>query len=139
MRLSRPSGRAEWASVASTLITPDGTKIWARGEDGIRRLYPIDGGAPDIVKFVEPQDGVLSFAADGHGILVSRNGDGGSRQISRLDLLTGARTPVRVITPFRESLGNGGIGQLIIAPDGKSYVYGYGVTTSDLYLVKGLR
>jgi DNA-binding beta-propeller fold protein YncE len=125
--------------VSGGMVTPDGTMIWAKDADGVRRLYPMDGGAPEVVTFVEPSDGVIGFAADSHTVFVSRPGDGGSRQISRLDLTTGARTPVRVITPFRESLGNGGIGQLLMTPDGKSYVYGYGVTMSDLYLVKGLK
>jgi eukaryotic-like serine/threonine-protein kinase len=125
--------------VQSTLITPDGTKLWSKGDGGVRRLYPVDGSAPEVVKFVEAADGMLGFAADGHSVFVARTGDGGTAQISRLDLTNGTRTPIRVITPLRESLGNGGIGSILITPDGKSYVYGYGVTVSDLYLVKGLK
>jgi hypothetical protein len=57
----------------------------------------------------------------------------------RVDLTTGARTPVRTVMPLSESIGNGGVGQLLMTSDGAVYVQGYGVTQSDLFLVKGLR
>lgn len=62
------------------------------------------------------------------------------RQCScRIDLASGARTPVRQIAPPPESLGSGGIGLLRITPDGRGYAFGYHVTMADLYIVKGLK
>ena len=63
----------------------------------------------------------------------------GTQQVSRLNLETGARTPIRVITSPPETLGNGGASSIRITPDGRGYFYSYGVTLSDLYLVKGLK
>jgi len=117
-------------------ITPDGTKTVGRSADGQRKLYPIDsnGGAPEPIKVIEPADGVIRFTADGRGLVVRRLA-GGAVQIVRVDLATGARTPVRTITPQAGTA----VGQLLITADGSAYVYGYGVTHSDLFLIKGLK
>jgi hypothetical protein len=125
--------------VAGLLISPDGTKIAARDVDGQRKFFPIDGGAPEPVRGLDPADGVIRFTADGRGFFVRRLIADGVIQVSRVDPATGARTPVRQIAPLRESVGMGGIGQLLMTPDASAYVYGYGVTLSDLYLVKGLK
>lgn len=127
--------------VVGGLLTPDGTRVMVRGADGIRRLHPIDppGGEPEVVRHLEAQDGVIRFAADGRSLFVRRNLADGVVQILRVDLATGARTPVRTITPLPESLSLGGIGGLGLSADGTAYVYGYGVTHSDLFLVRGLK
>jgi len=57
-------------------------------------------------------------------------------EIIRVDLASGTRTPVRTMMPMP---GTGAIGQLLLTPDASGYVYGYGVTNSDLFLVKGLK
>jgi serine/threonine protein kinase len=127
--------------VVGGLLTPDGTRVVVRGPDGIRRLYRIDGGGgePEVIKHLEPQEGLIRFSADGRSVLVRRNQPGGVVQVARLDLATGTRTPVRTITPLPESVSQGGIGGLQMTADGAAYVYGYGVTHSDLFLVKGLK
>jgi len=127
--------------VVGGAFTPDGTKVLVRGPDGLRRLYPLNpkGGEPEVVKVLEPADGVIRFTTDGRALLVRRNQPGGVVSVVRLDLVTGARTPVRTISPLPEALNQGGIGQLQMTSDGSAYVYGYGVTNSDLFLVKGLK
>jgi sugar lactone lactonase YvrE len=125
--------------VTSTLLSPDGTKLLARNANGERMFFPIAGGAPEPIKGLDPAEGVVGFTADGRGLFIRRATADGVVQISRVDLATGARTPVRQVSPLRESLGMGGIGQVLMTPDARAYVYGYGVTFSDLYLVKGLR
>ena len=65
--------------------------------------------------------------------------DSGAVQVTQFDLETGKRTPVREIEPLPESAGMGGIGQLLISSDASTYVYGYGVRMSDLFLVKNLK
>ena len=121
-------------------VTPDGTRLVAR-ERGVRKLYPIDGkGEPQPLKFVDTTDNIVRFTADGSAALIRRppRADGGV-DVVRVDLTTGARTPVRTVMPLSESIGNGGVGQLLMTSDGAVYVQGYGVTQSDLFLVKGLR
>ncbi len=127
--------------VAGLLVTPDGTKILARDKDGQRKLFPIDPktGAPVSVPVLEPADAIIRFTADGRSIMARRAAGGGAVQVFKIDFATGARTPVRTISPLVESVGQGGIGQLLMNGDGSAYVYGYGVTHSDLFLVKGLK
>jgi eukaryotic-like serine/threonine-protein kinase len=135
-------------------ITPDGTQLLMRGPDGSRALTPlplvstgspVPGGATTAtavpVRGLEPADAVIRFTADGHGLLIRRRKvpNDGSWMVFRLDLATGVRTPVRTIAPLPESVANGGVGQVFMTADASAYVYGYGVTHSDLFLVKGLK
>jgi Tol biopolymer transport system component len=126
--------------VTGVLPTPDGTRVVAR-DKGVRKLYSIDGKRPpEIMKFVDATDGLLRFTADGGAALIRRPPDaGGGVDVVRVDLTTGARTPVRRVLPLPESAGSGGVQQLLITSDGAVYVEGYGVTQSDLFVVKGLR
>jgi serine/threonine protein kinase len=119
---------------AGTLVSPDGAVVVAG-----RQLYPIAGGDPRPITGLEPQDGIVRWTLDGRGLYLRRLLDSGVVQITQLDLATGRRTPVRQVAPLSESVGTGGIGQLLLTPDASAYVYGYGVTMSDLYLVKGLK
>jgi hypothetical protein len=45
----------------------------------------------------------------------------------------------RAGTPLPEAVTSGGVAQLLMTADGSAYVYGYGVTHSDLFVVRGLR
>jgi Tol biopolymer transport system component len=124
-----------------SLVTPDGTKVMGRDRAGERQLFPLDpkSGSPEPVRFVEPAEGVVRFTADGRGVLVRRQADTGAVQVTRVDLATGARTAIKTILPLPEAVSQGGVGQLLMTADGSAYVYGYGVTHSDLFLVKGLK
>jgi serine/threonine protein kinase/Tol biopolymer transport system component len=125
------------------LATPDGTQLVVRATDGSRSLMPLapSTGAAVPVKGLEPPDGIIRFTADGRSLLLRRRKvpNDGSWVIFRLDLATGLRTLVRTIAPLPESVANGGAGQLLMTADASAYVYGYGVTHSDLFLVKGLK
>jgi Tol biopolymer transport system component/tRNA A-37 threonylcarbamoyl transferase component Bud32 len=127
--------------VTAAQITPDGTRVLARDVDGERKLFPIDGNgaAPEAIRFLEPADAVIRFTADGRGLLLRRRIENGAAQVTRLDFATGARTPVRTVVPPPEAVSKGGVGQLHMTAGGSSYVYGYGITHSDLFLIKGLK
>jgi Tol biopolymer transport system component/tRNA A-37 threonylcarbamoyl transferase component Bud32 len=116
------------------LVSPDGTEIVAQ-----RKLYPIAGGDPRPITGLDPLDGIVRWTTDGRGLYLRRTLDSRAVEVARFDLATGKRTPVRQIAPLPEAAGLGGLGQLLITPDAASYVYGYGIQMSDLYLVKGLR
>jgi len=124
----------EGVATSLLLVSPDGSQIVAQ-----RKLYPIAGGDPLPIAGLDPLDSVVRWTTDGRGLYVRRTLDSRSVEIARFDLATGKRTPLRQITPLPEAAGMGGIGQLLITPEATSYVYGYGITMSDLYLVKGLR
>jgi len=120
--------------VTSVLPSPDGTFLIAS-----RKLYPIGGGDPKAIPGLEQADGIVRWTPDGKGLFVRRGIRPGVVQVSRLDLATGKQTPVRIIEALPAAAGMGGIGGLLLSGDASAYVYGYGVTMSDLYLVKGLR
>jgi hypothetical protein len=110
-------------------------------DKGIRMLYPLDGkGQPAPLKFIDNQrEGVVAFVSNDAVLVAIRQPNTESVDIVRLDLTTGARTPVRTILPVPESVGTVRVGAILMTPDGATYVQGYGVTQSDLYLVRGLR
>ena len=126
--------------IAAIQLMVDGTKILARDVDGERKFFPIDppGGAPEPIRFLEPEDAIVRFL-DGRTVFIRRPAPNVGIQVSRLDLATGTRTPVRTILAPPESLGMGGIGAVLMSADGRAYVYGYIATNSDLFLVKGVR
>jgi tRNA A-37 threonylcarbamoyl transferase component Bud32/dipeptidyl aminopeptidase/acylaminoacyl peptidase len=119
---------------SSVAVSPDGREIVAQ-----RKLYPIAGGDPRPITGLDPLDSIVRWTTDGRGLYVRRTLDTRAVEVARFDLATGKRTPIRQITPLPEAAGMGGIGQLLITPEASGYVYGYGITMSDLYLVKGLR
>jgi tRNA A-37 threonylcarbamoyl transferase component Bud32/Tol biopolymer transport system component len=125
--------------VVAGLLTLDGTKFIGRDLDGQRKLFPVDpsGGAPEPVRFLEPTDSVVRIL-DGRTAFVRRPAPGGAAQVSRVDLATGTRTPMRTIVPSAEGLSGGGF-TLNMSADGSAYVYNFTATNSDLFLVKGLR
>ena len=102
-------------------------------------LFPVDGGAPQAIRFLDPADDAKGFA-DSHSVLVTRSLGGGAVQVTRVNLTTGVRTPVRVITRPREALGfTGGDPTPHLTPDGQSYIYGLPESVSTLYLVTSVR
>ena len=123
--------------MAGLIVTPDGTQVVARA-DGVFKLFSIatPGSEPTPLRGFEAGVVPLRFAADGRSLLVRRPAPNRAAQVLRVDPVTGTRTPVRLITPIVEATG---IGQLQMTADASAYVYGYGVTHSDLFLVKGLR
>jgi hypothetical protein len=125
--------------VASINVSPDGLMVIARAPDGTTRFYPVAGGDARPVPGLEPADGFIRWTADGRGLYLRRLvPETNAVQIATLDLATGRRTPVRQVAPISSALPLGGVGQLLITPDASGYVYGYGVTLADLYIVGGL-
>ena len=121
-------------------VSPDGAWIAVRDLDGQRKLYPTkpDSATPQVIRF-EPGEGLIRFGVDSRTLLVRKPLPGGSAQVVKLDLVTGVRTPIRVINALPEFAASGGVGALHMTPDGSAYIYGYGVSHSALFLVKGLK
>jgi Tol biopolymer transport system component len=120
-------------------LSPDGTSLLVRTANGQWDIAPVAGGPLGSIKGLSPTQGVIGFTADSRGLWIRERQTGDIVQVLRLDLATGAQTPLRGITPLRESLGMGGVGQILMTPDGRSYVYSYGINASDLFIARGLR
>ena len=119
-------------------FTPDGTHVVGRKER-VPLLYPLAGGEPVPLQGVEPSEVIASFASDGQAAFVY---DGSKLPVAvfHVDLSTGKRELVREITPADRS-GIGVLGGVSVraSADGRSYIYGFHQTLSDLYLIEGLR
>jgi Tol biopolymer transport system component len=119
------------------VITRDGSVIAGIGVDHKVYLYSINGGEPRPVPGVEPDEVPTAWSADGRLLFVFRVGQVPAR-VFQVDVATGKRTLWKTIDPV-DAAGISTIGGLMITPDGKSYVYSYIRTLSDLYLVEGLK
>jgi Tol biopolymer transport system component len=118
------------------VVSPDGTWAVVAGPDRKRYFYPLSGGEPTVIPGLEPNDRVDQRSADGRFLYVHRQGEVPIR-VNRLDIATGHKELWRTLMPSDAA----GVSALVPlpTPDGKTYVYNYTRTLSDLFLVDGLR
>jgi Tol biopolymer transport system component len=118
-------------------VSPTGEFAAAIGPDQKLYLYPLAGGEPQLVKSAEPGEMATGWSGDGKSLFLFHFGEIPER-VTQLTLTTGERKPWKELTPA-DAAGLTNLRGLIMAADGKSYVYGYVRTLSDLYLVEGLK
>ena len=118
-------------------VSPDGAFAVAIGPDQRYYVYPIRGGEPQPIPGVVPRDRIECWTADGRNLVVHRRGELPSR-VYKLDVSTGKKELWKELMPL-DTAGLGDVGGVVLARDGKSYVYGAGWILSDLYLVEGLK
>jgi Tol biopolymer transport system component len=123
--------------VTGLLPSPDGKLLLTRHADGSRKLYPIDGGEPRDAAGFEQADRALRWYADGRSVFVRQSVDEGAK-VFLVDTTTGRRTFWKELT-VAEPSGSSGVREILLTPDGKSYVYWYVRDLTDLYLVEGLK
>jgi Tol biopolymer transport system component len=123
------------------MVSPDSKYILASADRGKRTAlypYPVGRGAPIAVRGVGHDDEVIRFSMDGRSLFISKERAGdGETDIFKLEIVTGKRDrwkTIRTPDPAVEKLSS-----ILLTPDGKSYVYQYDVTISDLYIVDGLK
>ncbi len=118
-------------------ISPDGKEVAAVQSDRKAYLFPIDGGeARTIPQF---PDGYVpvGWSEDGKSLFMYNPGDLPAK-VERLNLATGQRQPWKALMP-PDAAGVTDLGPILITPNANSYVYEYGRTLSDLYLVEGIK
>jgi dipeptidyl aminopeptidase/acylaminoacyl peptidase len=118
-------------------ISPNGTLVAGIGPDGRGYLYPIAGGAARPIPGMEAGEVPTGWTTAGQALYVYRPSELPAR-VSKLDVSTGKRTLWKRFTPA-DAAGVDLISPILITPGGDTYVYEYGRTLSDLYLVEGLR
>jgi len=127
----------EGVSATQFVISPDGKSVAAVGPDQKGYIYPVDGGQPRPIPGFPVGDTPVAWAADGRSLYIYRSGELPA-QVHRLDLASGQKQLWKQLMPA-EDAGVTDIGPILITPDTKTYVYEYGRTLSDLYLVDGLK
>jgi len=123
--------------VTGALVSPDGKYLLAVDANQNRALYPVEGGDPRPVSGFEPGDSAIRWSADGHSLYV-RQSPNLRTKVFLLDVATGRRRLWKELT-VPEPAGASGIYNVLLTPDGKSYVYYYVRDLTDLYLLEGLK
>jgi len=127
----------EGVSASQFVLSPDGRLVAGVGPDQKGYLYPVDGGDPRPISGFPLGDTPAAWAGDGRSLFIYRHGELPSK-VSRLDLASGQKQLWRELMPA-DSAGVTDLSVILITPDAKNYVYEYGRTLSDLYLVEGLK
>ena len=117
-----------------TLLSPDERWVAANGPAG-PVLVPFEGGPPTPIRGIQPGDSMRRWTNDGQIFVAAATPT--RLRIDRLNPWTGERTLWRqtsapAFTGMRISMP-------FITPDGNAYTYGYNVSSSDLYVVSGVR
>jgi hypothetical protein len=117
-------------------MSPDGRVLAVLDPERKILLYPLEGGSPKAAPG-PPESGDLDgWTPDGRSLYVREKGERAVKFLRR-DLTTGRRELWKEIAPADPA----GILNFnpTFAPDGRSYVYGYGRGLSTFYLVQGLK
>jgi len=119
------------------VLSADGKRVAAVGADQKGYFYPTDGGEPSAIPGFPPGDVPVAWSGDGRSLLIYSPGELPAR-VERLDITIGQKQLWRQLMPA-DGAGVTDIGPILVSADAKSYVYEYGRTLSDLYLVEGLK
>jgi hypothetical protein len=117
-------------------ISPDGTRVVVKDDQGSAVIYPVAGGAPTPVPHLNPGDVVVQWSPDGHGLLLAHR-EGLPWVVERLDLVSGRRT--RAVTIRAHDAAGLRLSVFGISRDAKYYVHTYARLLSDLFVVDGLK
>jgi serine/threonine protein kinase/Tol biopolymer transport system component len=128
---------AEGVNSSQFAISPDGKQVVIVGPDQKPALLPVDGGEVRAIPGLDVGDAPIGWSSDGRSLFVYRLGEVPAK-VDKLDLGTGRRQPWKQLVPPDVS-GVTDISAILITPDGNNYVYEYGRTLSDLYLVNDVK
>jgi Tol biopolymer transport system component len=113
---------AEGMSLSGNSISPDSKMVAAAGADGRLALFPIEGGAPQAISGGDSGDQFVRWSGDGHTLFFA-TGAGCTTQIYKLNWETGAKQPIRELSP-EDTSGVFRVGPVLLTPDAGSTVYG---------------
>ena len=117
---------------------PDGKRLVLVGPTGRPTIYSFDGKEARELPATEKGDLPVQWSADGKSIYLRRQGELPAK-VYRYDLDTGKRALWKEIMPA-DRAGVIFIDELRMTPDATAYAYSCArITSSDLYLVEGLK
>src|ERR1700728_1418113 len=118
-------------------ISPDGKQIALVGADQKPALLTVESGEIHPIAGLDAGEAPIAWSSDGRSLFVYKLGEVPST-VNRLDFATGRKQLWKKLVPPDVS-GVTDISSILIPPDGNNYVYEYGRTLSDLYLVNDLK
>lgn len=123
----------------AVLVSPDEKLLAGIGSEAGYILRPIDGGETRPIRGALPDDELIQWSADGRFLYMRAAGDS-TLDFFRVNLATGRREPWKRIDAG-DPVGLIGIqpAAVYMTPDGKSFVYSYWKTLTELYLVDNLK
>jgi serine/threonine protein kinase/Tol biopolymer transport system component len=122
-------------------ISPDGRFVVALvpgDPQGHYVLYPVEGGEPRPIPGLDARDRPVCWSGDGRFLYVRAPGAGVPGRVDRVELGTGRRIPWKDLKPA-DPAGIDRIGDIVMTPDGRYYLYHAVRLLSDLYLAEGLQ
>src|SRR5581483_12087521 len=117
-------------------MLPDGKTFVTRGVDRNLARFSLAGGEPRPEIGAEPRDVPIVASPDGAWLYVEKNRQMPG-EVSRINLRTGQREPVRRLLPPDPS-GVTTLLRVVMTPDARSYAYSFVRAISSLYLVDGI-
>jgi serine/threonine protein kinase/Tol biopolymer transport system component len=124
--------------VAGRLVSPDGRLLLTETPGQEFALTPLEGGPPQPIRGLETTDQPLRWAGDGRSLFLASSKDLFPARVYRLDLATGHRDVWKEFMPG-DRTGITSLGPSAISADGKTILFGYSHTLSDLYIAEGLK
>jgi serine/threonine protein kinase/dipeptidyl aminopeptidase/acylaminoacyl peptidase len=118
-------------------LSPDGKQVALVGPDQKPALLTVDSGEMRSIPGLDVGDAPIAWTTDGRSIFVYRLGEVPAT-VYKLELATGHKQLWKQLVPPDVS-GVTDISAILITPDGNNFVYEYGRTLSDLYLVNDLK
>jgi len=117
-------------------VSPDGTRLVARGPDGRMHAYRVGSEGSESIPGLADPDVPLEWSSDGRALYIGRN-VGGTWHVRALEVATGRVTPLFDVTPPNvEGLR---VSQILLSPDARYFVHSYSRLLTDVYLVEGIR
>jgi Tol biopolymer transport system component/tRNA A-37 threonylcarbamoyl transferase component Bud32 len=118
-------------------VSPDGKQIAFVGADQKPALLLVESGEIRPIPALGIGEAPIAWSSDGRSLFVYRLGEVPAT-VNKLELATGRKQTIKQLVPPDVS-GVTDISSILITPDGNNYVYEYGRTLSDLYLVNDLK
>jgi len=100
-------------------------------------LYPVEGGEPRPIPGLDARDRPVRWNADGRFLFVRAPGTGLPARVDRVEVSTGRRIPWKELQPA-DPAGIDLIGDIVMTPDGRYYLYSAARLLSELYLAEGM-
>ncbi|WP_306592099.1 serine/threonine-protein kinase [Geothrix sp. 21YS21S-4] len=124
--------------VGSSPLSPDGKRLFITSDRKTWFVLPMEGGAPQPIRGVQPEERLISWTADSRGIFLRPELSVLPVIIHRLDPVTGRRVEVHRFAP-PDASGYLQTRTAYATPDAKAFAFTYDRKLSALYLVEGLK
>jgi dipeptidyl aminopeptidase/acylaminoacyl peptidase len=125
----------EGLGLSLLLLSPDGSQIVATWKDR-PWLFSLAGGEPRALAGASPGELAAGWTADGQRVYL--RGMAAETPLRRVNVRDGSTDTVCIVH-VPDAAGVQWIGPLVIAPDERTFAYGYHRVLSTLYTVDGLR